>query len=1542
MKLKKWKKSFLSLTLTLCMLLSLMPGLTIPAGAVGETVYPYYVITKGVDATEAAAGYYHVYKRAGAEGSFVAFTDAADADTGAAYSTIGNAITAVTTDVTSGSSATLQFGLTGTDASATGTLSLIDVGVDLTGGGTYSLFGSLESNDWHTVIADGADIIVGSGVTITNTCSYATSGGPIAATAGGSVTVNEGAGISGDSTHGCAIYNDGSGQITVNGGTLTSPAGATIMNTGLGEVIINGGTVTCGTTGDYYAIENTGGGTVTINVGRVESSADGVVKNVGGTVTIYDGEISGSNVYAIFNDSGNITVGGGTVYGNKDAVYLASGNITVSDGTVSSSDDAAIYNAGTGNVSVSGGTASSSDDVVIYNGGTGNVSVSGGTVSSSHDAAIYNGGTGNVSVSGGTISGGTYGGYNASTGLIYLSGADAAISGGNADIASATSGTIIANDGGTTPTYYSGDSVSVFYSSLISSGTTVAVSGVSSGVNDNLFSIANSGYYLELNEITGDLNIIVIADKWLDSTSYYSTAWYTENPNATSFTISTAAELAGLAYLVNNGTDTFSGDALTLANNLTVNKHEWTPIGAASRPFSGTFNGSGKAISGLYIDESGSDYQGLFGYIDGGAVKNLTVSGSVRGRTFVGGIVGRALNATIESCANSGTVSGAGNTGGIAGFLAATELNNCLNSGTVSASASSVGGIAGRNEGSVENCYNRGSVAGLYGGGITGYNYGGTQNCYNAGTVTGSSSGGVAGYCYYLGQVKNCYWSSGSASVFVGSADSGAVLSGSGTFSAVGAITAGTAANCGSAQTLAYGSSLLAALNKWVTLTNEASYLEWAADSGNVNGGYPVFGALHTQRLITGQPNKDNAYTVASTQVTGVGKTYQWYLFTETGSPSSLDLGNDACGTVLTDSLPDGFALTDGTYTGGHSSWSLSSGVYTSGAQGTDSAFSAMSIPMTITTGEEISFEWKVSSEAACDFLSVGLVSYSGGAYALASGTSVESISGETDWTSKSYSGLDAGTYYLVFAYTKDSGAATGYDCGYVRLVGTNDILTGNTSAQLNQSGLSTGDLLRCTISYSDGVVLMSDNTVLEQMLTVTNTLTGVTSSNSAASVAMNSSYTAVMTPTSSGYSVSVTVTMGGTDITSSAYNSSAKTISIANVTGNIIITATASAPSGGGDSYTSSRTIDVTETSSSLFRGSEGQIKAEANMNSAFSNSVEVKVTDTAENNSDFGLGAGNAVYPFDISLYIKGTDTKTEPKDGYAVTISLPVPDKLVDVKEQLSIAHKSDDGTVTTLKSQLTQINGVWYLVFEAKEFSPYALVVSSVGTYDETAGLPYYLDSAGKEVFIGFAANGKHLAPSGSTVLFKKNTKSFSDIGSHWAKDYIGFVTERELFTGTGENRFEPDTGMTRAMFATVIGRLYERSYGEITAASNGYFTDVDYDGWYGKYVDWAADNSIITGIGDNLFKPDSNITRQEMAAILYRFADFLGALPSKTDTALTYPDAGTISSWAQSAALYCQTTGIITGRAGGSFVPQATATRAEVAAIIQRFIKTVLD
>ncbi|QOX65732.1 hypothetical protein FRZ06_21465 [Anoxybacterium hadale] len=233
------------------------------------------------------------------------------------------------------------------------------------------------------------------------------------------------------------------------------------------------------------------------------------------------------------------------------------------------------------------------------------------------------------------------------------------------------------------------------------------------------------------------------------------------------------------------------------------------------------------------------------------------------------------------------------------------------------------------------------------------------------------------------------------------------------------------------------------------------------------------------------------------------------------------------------------------------------------------------------------------------------------------------------------------------------------------------------------------------------------------------------------------------------------------------------------------------------------------------------------------------------------------------------------------------------------------------------------------------------------------LPYYKKNDGR-IYIGFSAIAgnmyKYIAPTGETVAFRENPKNFTDNTIAWAKPSIDFVTERELFLGTSQDVFSPNESMTRAMFVTVIGRLYERSYGSISEDGSGLgtdsvvgastFSDVNTDDYYAKYVAWANDQGIIKGMGENRFAPREKVTREQMAVIMLNFADFLNKA-NVSGVSLGYTDSPRISSWATDGAKYCQETKVITGRDGGSFAPQENATRAEVAAVIERFIKTIV-
>ena len=567
------------------------------------------------------------------------------------------------------------------------------------------------------------------------------------------------------------------------------------------------------------------------------------------------------------------------------------------------------------------------------------------------------------------------------------------------------------------------------------------------------------------------------------------------------------------------------------------------------------------------------------------------------------------------------------------------------------------------------------------------------------------------------------------------------------------------------------------------------------------------------------------------------------------------------------------------------------------------------------------------------------------------SGSHVTSIS-TTDTGAKEYWAKWIAATYAATVITRVDGAATNMTS--VELKSGSTTLTASPTS----TGIYTADAENGTYSiYVNGSDTCVPITIIGGTGSATVDYYTVNFSAADAGTASGSTVSATAGGSSitSGTAVlsgkTVVITASGADADSYTYlwsgagtsgeASAALTISSLSGAVNAVCTITGNRTESSGHSSTPPRTITVTDTSSDLFSGNPGAILAEANMSNAFSNSVEVKVTDTEQKGLSFGFGNRTRVYPFDISLYIKGTNTKTEPSSGYAVTLSLPIPKDLLDVKDRLFIVHKSDSGAVTTLKSSLKQINGAWSLVFEATKFSPYALVVTDPSSNNTTSGLPYYLKDSSK-VFIGFAADGKYLAPDGVTVLFMPNPKSFTDISTHWGKTYIDFVTEREIFMGTASDVFSPDKGMTRAMFATVIGRLYERSYGEISSSGTRTFTDCNYNDYYGKFVDWAAKNNIIQGMGGGIFQSDRQVTRQEMAIMLYRFAEFMKLTTStSTGAALNYTDTASIASWAKDAALYCQETGIITGRNSGNFAPAETATRAEVAAITQRFVESAL-
>lgn len=182
-------------------------------------------------------------------------------------------------------------------------------------------------------------------------------------------------------------------------------------------------------------------------------------------------------------------------------------------------------------------------------------------------------------------------------------------------------------------------------------------------------------------------------------------------------------------------------------------------------------------------------------------------------------------------------------------------------------------------------------------------------------------------------------------------------------------------------------------------------------------------------------------------------------------------------------------------------------------------------------------------------------------------------------------------------------------------------------------------------------------------------------------------------------------------------------------------------------------------------------------------------------------------------------------------------------------------------------------------------------------------------------------------------------NFNDIDSHWAMDYILYLALNGYVNGMGEQIFEPNYKMSRAMFVTVLGRIYGINTESHTSTP---FTDVRINEWYGPYVSWAAQNGIVNGFGDGTFLPNQEITREQMSLVIMRFADFQGLSLPETASNTAFSDDWQISSWARSAVYRSQRTGLLKGRDTGEFDPKGTATRAEVCTMLYRFINASIN
>ena len=253
---------------------------------------------------------------------------------------------------------------------------------------------------------------------------------------------------------------------------------------------------------------------------------------------------------------------------------------------------------------------------------------------------------------------------------------------------------------------------------------------------------------------------------------------------------------------------------------------------------------------------------------------------------------------------------------------------------------------------------------------------------------------------------------------------------------------------------------------------------------------------------------------------------------------------------------------------------------------------------------------------------------------------------------------------------------------------------------------------------------------------------------------------------------------------------------------------------------------------------------------------------------------------------------------------------------IKEGSVITVQDASGKTLYTATALGSMSSVIFSSADIKEGETYTVLVDGVLVGTATAKLGTSSSSSGS------------LGQNQNSGAQPGGVSGFGDVPqTSWFADAVRYVTGKSLMNGTSTTAFSPNENMSRAMLATVLYRMS----GE-TAEADSSFGDVSASAYYAAAVNWASSKGIVNGTGADAFSPNASITREQLAAMLYRYA----GEPSVSADLSAYTDAVSISPYAEKAVEWCVAKGILSGKSATRLAPQDTATRAECAAMLQRF------
>lgn len=571
-----------------------------------------------------------------------------------------------------------------------------------------------------------------------------------------------------DQTHGGLLAVEKGGYLTIKDSGSNAPHRFKPNSDGLwvldenGSETVTGGVITGGTGYQYQKVHPNG-------QGYTEEAGGAVCVKVGGSLFMTGGNIVGCSAMSGkgggVHVEGNFSMTGGSIIGcaanrgggvhmavgeNESATFSMSGNaiIRCCKAVSSNASGGGVYALGAFTMSDKAAISNCECIADSSRAGGGGVFVSSrSSLTLKDQAAIRNCSAEN------TAGGATYGGGIFAEGSLTIEGSAKIGENCTASIGSGIYMEVGPNFIVSQNLYANGGVIAgeVVLNNSSTHGVTLKITGSDESVTEFKGSVLNDNGIIEKGKFTGEVtnNGTITGGTFsggITGTPALATGSGTETDP---YRIGTAEGLKWFRDKVNNATkEPDTKICAELTEDIDLNGEAWTPIGigdafyARTPPYSGTFDGKGHTIKNLSIDSS-AHYVGLFGYVYGGTIRNLTVSGSVKGSEHTGGIAGAANGGTFENCANQCAVQG-GTTGGIIGF--ATEegtliVRDCYNVGSITTTTgNSVGGIIGQ-------CINTSGTI---------------RNCYNAGTVTGTASVGAIIGNPGTNKIYNCYYLEGS------------------------------------------------------------------------------------------------------------------------------------------------------------------------------------------------------------------------------------------------------------------------------------------------------------------------------------------------------------------------------------------------------------------------------------------------------------------------------------------------------------------------------------------------------------------------------------------------------------------------------------------------------------------------------------------------------------------------------------------------------------------------------------------------------------